>query len=141
MFFLIINMRDFYRALDKRFKKEYAKEFGKDAFNYEWRLYTKDQQVERYGKNMKFWYERMPKKKALWGQASPLSDNKYLIAKYCMCSQNYCRLYKIAEDMGILNDVIEYVNKKNTSSEVPYEYVKPEPEVTLQDMALPILAV
>ncbi len=47
--------RRHFQRLDERFQREYRVELGVDVKEQIWRVYTAEQQIERYARNMKFW--------------------------------------------------------------------------------------
>ena len=50
-----------YMCIDRELRKEYEDEFGLDTKDTGYSYYTHEEQIERYAKNMLFWYKHRPK--------------------------------------------------------------------------------
>ena len=73
-----INNNKNYRNCMEHFRESYESFMGIDSENHSYQAYTLDEQIERYSKNIAFWYIQLDKIKNSYGKNS----NKLLKVKF-----------------------------------------------------------
>ena len=85
------------RKAKKSMQRLYVAEFGENSISEEKKVYTRDELILVYAKNLKFWNKHLPDVKP--------NMSEFTNAKHAICSNGIEQLWKKCDEYNIKSDV------------------------------------
>lgn len=97
-----------YQTVEQNIRKEYIKTFGEDIKNVNqvtYSIFTEEEQIERYAKNLKFWHDQII-------QIKKPTSSSYNMAHYFIVSNTISSLNTKLQEMGLYEKVSDYMTRE-----------------------------